>query len=97
MPAESLNWTPAQENEWVRHNASYVAVPNMVEDLDPTKIAVFLRPQDGDGEGISVVYNDNHAVWETDIDAVRRKLKAQTGMTMQELIDRQMNYKPNEQ
>jgi len=36
-----------------------------------------------------VANNDNHVGWETDVNAVRRKLREQTGMSMRQLIRRQ--------
>lgn len=99
LPGEAQfnEWPEAQQNQWIRQHSSYILVPDLRDDLDSRTIAVFLRPDHSDGSGISVAYNDNRVVWEADIDAIDRTLQQQTGMTMQELIERQWHNVPAEE
>jgi hypothetical protein len=89
VPSGFATWPQNQKNDWVRQNASYVLVPALADTNGPVRIAVFGRPEHHGGAGIPVAYNDGHAVWEKNIAAVDQALKAQTGLTMQQLIDRQ--------
>jgi hypothetical protein len=73
-------------------NSDFIIVPGLVEDLDTTKIAVFLRPDiyaDPPDRRGTVTYNDGHTVFEIDWDAVEAQLIKQTGMTAEQLIERQ--------
>ncbi|MFA9478049.1 SLBB domain-containing protein [Phycisphaerales bacterium AB-hyl4] len=90
LPADFDQWPQQRQHDWLRRNASYILVPSLVQDFDKDTIAVFQRPEHSDDTGISVAFNDNAAHWETDVEAVDRRLAEQTGMTMQELIDRQV-------
>ncbi|MEM9915355.1 MAG: hypothetical protein AAF911_10370 [Planctomycetota bacterium] len=93
IPAGIETWPIAEQADWVRANADLILVPGLTEDLDHRRIAVFLKPdiynEPGEiGRG-TVVYNDGSTEFTTDYDLLETQLIAQTGMTMQELIDRQ--------
>lgn len=89
IPPDYGKWEQDEKNDWVRRNSSFILVPALMDDIDTEKIAVFGNPEDFDGRGIPVAYNDNHVVWETDLEDVKARLKAQTGKTMEQLIQRQ--------
>ena len=91
VPAGFDAWQDDAKVQWVRQHASFVLVPGLKDDIDPDTIAVFGRPDHFDGRGIPVVYNDNTAIWETDVGTIEATLRQQTGQTMQQLIDRQEN------
>ena len=87
-------WEQARQDKFMRENSSFVVVP--VDDLFKLKnpdqtIAVFQRPDDAPGRSIAVGWADGHATAEHDIDSIARMLKAQTGKTIDELIQAQEN------
>ncbi len=90
-PHDFDQWPDDQKAQWARQNASFILVPGLTDDVDYNKIAVFGRPDHFAGRGIPVTTNDNASTWETDVAAIDRRLKSQTGMSMQQLIDRQTN------
>lgn len=95
-PADFDRMSRDERAQWVRKNTSYVFVPGLVDDFDTEKIAGFGIPEDHQGgeRGIPVVYNDNHTVWEPDLEAFKAKLQKQTGWTMEQLIEQQRNFVP---
>ncbi len=91
-PAGYDQWPEEQRRDWVRKNASFILVPNLTDDLDTERIAGFVRPEDSDPDRGSVVYNDNHVVYETDMAAIRELLKKQNnGLTMEDMTRMQEN------
>ncbi|MEX0885980.1 MAG: hypothetical protein WD009_06030 [Phycisphaeraceae bacterium] len=88
IPHEYGAWPEQQQARWIRENASYVLIPGLVDDLNTNTVALFERPEHSDGRTIAVAYNDNH-VSRVPIDEARRVIEQQTGMTLEELYQRQ--------
>lgn len=93
VPRDIGQWLIEDQADWVRAHADYILVPGLTEDLDRNKIAVFLRPGlynewDEAGRG-TVTYNDNSTAFETDYFLIEDQLITQTGLTMDQLIERQ--------
>lgn len=93
LPRGIEDWPINEQADWVRVNADFVLVPNLTDDLDTNKIAVFLRPGIYNDPGTpgrgTVVRNDNSTSFEVGYAEIEMALSRQTGMTMQQLIDRQ--------
>ncbi len=87
IPDDIDNWSAAQQRDWVRANASYVLIPGGSETLNSETIALFGKPSHHGFRGIPVTYDDNHTAFRTDIDQVDAELQAQTGKTMDQLIE----------
>jgi hypothetical protein len=92
-PADFDQWPVDQQKQWVRENAAFILVPDLTDDMDTNKIAVFGDPTMFGGRGIPVAYNDNHCNYEIDIEAIKAQLLKQTGKTMEQLIARQREFK----
>ncbi|MEM9415983.1 MAG: hypothetical protein AAGA29_10985 [Planctomycetota bacterium] len=91
-------WDEDRQMRFYRENSSFVLVPagNWNEIEEPwNTILVFQRPDDTDG-GIAVCWADNHATFEQDVDWIAHMLEEQTGMTIDELIERQVAFEPEE-
>jgi hypothetical protein len=94
VPSDFERWPDHQKSAWVRQNASFILVPGLRRDNNPNTIAIFGRPDHFPGKGIPVAYNDGHANWEIDVPAIERKLQQQTGKSLQQLINRQVQFTP---
>ncbi len=92
VPADFDQWPMEQRKRWVRDNASYVVLPNLKAGFANGKIAIFERPDHAHSERIAVGFCDGHAEF-MPVEQVREIVKAQTGMTLEELIDRQRHYR----
>src|SRR5690606_14094899 len=84
----------AEQAQWIRRNASYIILPGLVDDLDSRKVAIFERPDHSSGDRIAVTFNDN-ATRTMQIDEARELIRAQTGKTLEELIERQQRIGDN--
>lgn len=91
VPRGFDQWDEGQKNQWVRENASYVLIPGLKMDINAETVSIFERPDHADGSGIAVGFNDGHAVFMNEWDA-RELIEAQTGKTLEELIERQRTY-----
>ncbi len=94
IPWDFQEWDQAQQNAWVRHNASYVLIPNLKNTIDSRVVCVFERPDHSDGSGLAVGFCDGSAQFVADEWEVRELVQAQTGKTLEELVERQQNYQP---
>lgn len=100
VPADIKTWPISEQADWVHANADYILVPGLTDDQDPFKIAVFLRPDiynepGSEGRG-TVIYNDNSANFDNSYNMVEDQLLQQTGKTIQQLIDRQIQLAPSD-
>ncbi len=93
IPWDYKQWDEQKQNEWVRQNASYVLIPDLKVDIDRNTVCVFERPDHSGGGGIAVGFNDGSAQFMDEWEA-RQMIEAQTGKTLEELVQRQQNYKP---
>lgn len=101
FPANFDTWEEDRQMRFYRENCSYILVP--IENLDDVEepwntVLVFQRPDDAMGweNGIPVGYADGHVRWETDVEWLAQQLEEQTGTTMEELIERQVEFEPEE-
>lgn len=95
VPASFDQWSAQQQAEWLHENSAYIYVPRDVENIreieQPSEaIILFERPRFARDDMINAGYLDGHVARERLAD-VRRSLQQQTGMTMEELIQRQIN------
>ncbi|MEM6334393.1 MAG: hypothetical protein AAF823_13740 [Planctomycetota bacterium] len=75
---------------WAWANTDYFLLPNKLQTLDSEEVAGFSNPAlFGVAGGISVAYADNHVVWETDFEALRRTVRIQTGFELEEIVNMQ--------
>jgi len=101
LPENFDEWEVDRQMRFHRENSSFVLVPvENLNDLDEpwSTIVVFQRPDDANGweEGIAVGFADGGAYWESDMEWFAQRLEEQTGMTMDELIERQVEFEPEE-
>ncbi|MFI4859779.1 MAG: hypothetical protein ACIAXF_03755 [Phycisphaerales bacterium JB063] len=92
------DWDEERQMRFYRENSSFVLVPvgNVADQEEPwNNILVFQRPDDSDG-GIVVCWGDGHSSFEQDVFWIAHMLEEQTGMTMDELIERQVAFEPGE-
>lgn len=92
-PRGYRGWDIEQQKQWVRENASYVLIPDLKAEINSETVAVFERPDHSSGAGIAVGFNDGSARFMNEWEA-REMIEAQTGKTLEELIERQQNYQP---
>ena len=91
VPHDFRTWPQDEQATWIRENASYVLIPDLVDDLDTNKVALFERPEHSNGDTIAVAFNDNH-VQTLPVHEARRLIQEQTGQTLEELYERQATY-----
>ncbi|MEM1108978.1 MAG: hypothetical protein AAGH99_09850 [Planctomycetota bacterium] len=93
IPNGINTWPLEQQADWVRQNSDYIIVPGLEFDLAADKIALFMVPGIYNDPGTpgrgSIARNDNSTSFEVDYPLFEVQLLEQTGMTMQQLIDRQ--------
>jgi hypothetical protein len=91
LPRGFHQWDIERQAQWARENASYILIPGLSSDINSRTVSVFERPEHSGGSGMAVGFNDGSArfidVWEA-----REMIEAQTGKTLEELIERQRNY-----
>lgn len=94
IPPDYATWPEAQQREWIATNSSYVIVPGEENDFDSARISLFGKPDHHDGRGIPVAYNDGHTQWvaASDLHRIDAQVQAQTGKSMQQLIDESEVY-----
>lgn len=96
-PPQFADWPQPRQEVWIRQNSSYIFVPTppMDEDQIPSEtISLFENPRDSmDPEKIAVGFNDGH-IESIDTAQARRRIKAQTGMTLEVLIQHQQVVEP---
>lgn len=51
VPADYFQWPEDQRRQWIRRNADYILIPDLTDDLDTTKIGLFLDPAASNGRG----------------------------------------------
>lgn len=95
-PTDFDDWSAEAQVLWVRQNASVVLVPGrQLRREEIGKITAFLRPEHAGGRGTIVAlltFDETGNVFRIDeLAEVERLLLEQTGQTMQQLIDRQVN------
>ncbi len=88
VPDDFRDWPAERRRAWVNENASYVIVPGLVDDMDTQRVAAFENPEATGGQHISVVFNNNH-VQTMPVDEARATIEQQTGMTLEQLAERQ--------
>ncbi len=92
FPADFDTLDLEAQKDWIRRHSDYILVPGLVDDADVNQIALFLLPSiystPPDRRG-NVTYNDGSSSFETDWNAIEAQLVQQTGMTTDELIERQ--------
>ena len=88
VPEDFRAWPAERRRAWANENASYIIVPGLVDDMDTRKAAAFEKPGVTDGQRMGVVFNDNH-VQVMSIDDARTLIQQQTGMTLEQLAERQ--------
>lgn len=94
LPFNFDDWDADRQNKYLRKNSSYVIVPELnlnVENPSET-IAVFQRPDDVPGGNIVVGWADGHATTESDVASIAKQLQAQTGKTIDQLIQQQEQF-----
>lgn len=95
LPAGFAEWEPARKEAFLRVNSSFVFVPlagpNDIKEPSKT-IMLFQRPDDAGDQPLAVVWADGHATSEKHHAKVQAMLEAQTGQTMQKLIQRQEQF-----
>lgn len=89
VPAGFRRWDKAEQDAYIRQNSSFIMVP--VGDLFNQKrpnevIVVFQRPDEGQGRGIVIGWGDGHITTERNMLFIEKKLKDQTGQTLDQLI-----------
>ncbi len=97
VPPMFNQWSETEQAQWIRQNASYILIPmpRLSELENPSEtICLFELPWDAsDPEKLAIGFADGHAqvmpVWEAE-----ELIQAQTGKTLEELIERQQNYQP---
>jgi hypothetical protein len=97
QPAGFNTLPKAEQSQWIRANASYVLIPlprlSEIQDRHRT-VCLFEKPEDAARiERLVLGFADGHAesmpLWE-----VEGLVEAQTGKTLEELIERQRAYQP---
>lgn len=89
VPSDFQKWPIAKQDGWIHKNSSYVLIPGLVDDIDPKKVALFQKPEDSYDQGgyISVAFNDVHVVRMMPVAEAEKLIQAQTGKTIQQLVD----------
>lgn len=87
-PADFATWPVERRREWVYAHCAFVLVPGPVGESASGHIRVFGKPDYFD-KGLPVGYGDGHAEWKAaeELPAIERQIEAQTGKTMQTLIE----------
>ena len=93
IPVGFEQWDIARRSQWLRENASYVLIPDLMADINSETICVFERPDHVSRDDIAVGFNDGAAMV-MDRHEARQRIEQQTGKTLEELIERQRAYQP---
>lgn len=88
IPPDLLDWPAGRRSAWVRQHSDFIVITGLTDSLDSERVAVFLDPACFDFTGTSVVYADGAAEWVPDIAWLDQTLIDQTGMTVQQHIER---------
>lgn len=91
------DWDADRQARFIRENSSHVLIPvGSIDDIafPSDTIVLFQRPDDARGweRGIAVGFADGHSEWFHDVEFAGQLIEEQTGQTMDELIERQVNF-----
>lgn len=94
QPFNFGEWEEDRQQRFIRENSSYVLVPGgNLDNADPDTVLLFQRPDDMPGaDGLIVGLGDGSVYMEYDLGWLEQQLKAQTGKTMDELVQRQETF-----
>jgi len=95
LPVGFDGWDQARQQRFIRENSAFVLVPGMkLDELDQAgkTIMLFQRPDDAGQDPIAVAWADGHATLEDNHDKVKAMIEAQTGKTIEALIQRQEQF-----
>ncbi len=92
LPRGFNDWDMEQQKQWVRENASYILIPDLRNTINSETVCVFERPELSGGGGMAVGFSDGSTRFMADQWEAREMIEAQTGKTLEALIERQRNY-----
>jgi hypothetical protein len=85
--------SPLQVSDLVWKQSPFILIPGLTQANDPKRVVVFARPDEAVDGKIELGFGDHHTSL-VPLDEARAMIEKQTGMTVEQLIERQENYTP---
>jgi len=94
LPRNFDQWEEARAAQFIRENSAFVLVPGLSIDVDQnTNILLFQNPDAAEDDQVIVCWLDG-SVGRMDVDGLAEQLQAQTGSSIDQLIERQQVVRP---